>query len=175
MAANKPDHPHGAPEAEHLNLDNPADRHERRDVNVLAVSKFAIGLALLCIASFAIVVGVFRYLEHVTSGVPAGRQNVVAGQPQRPPAPQLEETPALDLARERAAEEELLHTYGWIDKQAGVVRLPIERAIELMAQRGLPSRAAAPPASSVSVPTEAGLGPKVQQPGGPLAPESGGK
>jgi hypothetical protein len=174
MAANKPD-PHGAPEVERFNLDNPAERHEQRDVNVLAVSKFAIGLALLCIASFAIVVGVFRYLEHVTSGVPAGRQNVVAGQPQRPPAPQLEETPALDLARERAAEEELLHTYGWIDKQAGVVRLPIERAIELMAQRGLPSRAAAPPASSVSVPTEAGLGPKVQQPGGPLAPESGGK
>ena len=60
MAANKPD-PHGAPEAERFNPDNPAERHERRDVNVLAVSKFAIGLALLCLASFAIVVGVFRY------------------------------------------------------------------------------------------------------------------
>jgi len=175
MAANKPDHPHGAPEAEHLNLDNPADRHERRDVNVLAVSKFGIGLALLCIASFAIVVGVFRYLEHVTEGVPAGRQNAAIDARERPPAPQLEETPALDLEREQAAEQELLHTYGWIDKQAGVVRLPIDRAIDLVAQRGLPSRAAAPPVSSVSDPTEGGLGPKVQQQGGPLAPELGGR
>ena len=174
MAANKPD-PHGAPEAERFNPDNPAERLARRDVNVLAVSKFAIGLALLCIASFAIVVGVFRYLEHVTSGVATGKQNVVSGEPRRPPAPQLEETPALDLARERAAEEELLHTYGWIDKQAGVARLPIERAIELMAQRGLPSRPAGPAPSSVSVPTEAGLGHKAQQQGGPLAPEIGGR
>ena len=174
MAANKPD-PHGAPEVERYNVENPADRHEQRDVNVKAVSKFGIGLALLCIAAFAIVVGVFRYLEHVTEGVPTGQQNAVIDARQRPPAPQLEETPALDLARERAAEEELLHTYGWIDKQAGVVRLPIDRAIELTAQRGLPSRPAGPPASGVSDPTEAGLGPKVQQPGGPLAPELGGK
>ena len=174
MAANKPD-PHGAPEQEHYNLDNPADRHEQRDVNVKAVSKFAIGLALLCIAAFAIVVGVFRFLEHVTSGVPSGRQNAAIDARERPPAPQLEETPALDLEREQAAEQELLHTYGWIDKQAGVVRLPIDRAIDLMAQRGLPSRPAAPLASSVSVPTEAGLGLKVQQQGGPLAPELGGK
>jgi hypothetical protein len=174
MAANKPD-PHGAPEAERFNPDNPAERHEHRDVNIKAVSQFAIGLALLCIAAFAIVVGVFRYLEHVTSGVPTGRQNVAIDARQRPPSPQLEETPALDLARERAAEEELLHTYGWIDKQAGIVRLPIDRAIDLMAQRGLPSRPAAPLASSVSVPTEAGLGLKVQQQGGPLAPELGGR
>ncbi|MGP8243635.1 MAG: hypothetical protein ACLQVN_03845 [Bryobacteraceae bacterium] len=174
MAANKPD-PRETPEVEHYDVDNPAQRHERRDVNVKAISEFAIGLALLCIASFAIVVGVFRYLEHVTSGVPAGKQNVAIDARQRPPAPQLEETPAIDLQRERAAEEELLHTYGWIDKPGGVVRLPIERAIDLMAQRGLPSRAEAPPPSNVSVPSEAGLGPKVQQQGGPLAPELGGR
>jgi hypothetical protein len=174
MDANKPD-PHGPEETGRVNLDNPEERHERRDVDVKAISQFAIGLALLCIAAFAFVVGVFRYLEHVTSGVPTGRQNVAADARQRPPAPQLEETPALDLARERAAENELLHTYGWIDKQAGVVRLPIERAIELMAQRGLPSRPATPPASNMSVPTEAGLGPEIQQPGGPLAPELGGR
>lgn len=174
MADNKPD-THRAPEEERYDLQIPAERHERRDVNVLAVSKVAIGLALLCIASFAIVVGVFRYLEQVTSGVPTGKQNVPIDARQRPPAPQLEETPAFDLEREKAAEYELLHTYGWIDKPSGVVRLPIDRAIDLMAQRGLPSRPAAPATDNVSVPTEAGLGPKVQQQGGPLAPELGGK
>ena len=174
MAANKPD-PHQAPEEEHFNLEIPAERHERRDVNVLAVSKVGIGLALLCIAAFAIVVGVFRYLEQVTSGVPTGKQNVPIDARQRPPAPQLEETPALDLERERAAENELLHTYGWIDKSAGVVRLPIDRAIDLVAQRGLPSRTEVPPTDNASIPTEAGLGEKMQQQGGPLAPELGGR
>ncbi len=40
----------------------------------------------------------------------------------------------------RAAEEKILHSYGWIDQQKGIVRIPIERAMELTAQRGLPAR-----------------------------------
>ena len=40
----------------------------------------------------------------------------------------------------RAAENKILHSYGWIDEKKGVVRIPIERAMELTAQRGLPVR-----------------------------------
>jgi len=56
------------------------------------------------------------------------------------PEPRLQSTPALDLARFRAREEERLSTYGWVDRAAGVVRLPIERAMELVAEEGLPVR-----------------------------------
>ncbi len=33
-----------------------------------------------------------------------------------------------------------MHSYGWVDQPAGVVRIPIDRAMELLAQRGLPTR-----------------------------------
>jgi hypothetical protein len=88
-----------------------------------------------------------------------------------PPEPRLEETPAPDLKAFRDSEEKALTSYGWVDQKAGVVRIPIDRAIELTAQRGLPSRAEKdrPAASDTSVPTESGLGTKMQQVGGPLA------
>lgn len=56
------------------------------------------------------------------------------------PKPLLQETPALDLERFRAQEEETLSTYGWVDRQKGVVRIPIERAMEIVAREGLPKR-----------------------------------
>lgn len=46
-------------------------------------------------------------------------------------------------AEHRARSEELLSTYGWIDAQTGVVRVPIERAIELTLEQGLPVAAGA--------------------------------
>lgn len=38
-----------------------------------------------------------------------------------------------------------LHSYGWVDQKAGVVRIPIDRAMTLLLQRGLPARKAQPP------------------------------
>jgi hypothetical protein len=57
-----------------------------------------------------------------------------------PPEPRLQETPALDLARFRAREDETLSTYGWVDRPSGVVHIPIERAMEIVAREGLPKR-----------------------------------
>ncbi len=57
-----------------------------------------------------------------------------------PPAPRLQVTPAHDLGSMRENEERLLKTYEWVDQPAGVVRIPIHRAIEVVAQKGLPVR-----------------------------------
>jgi hypothetical protein len=57
-----------------------------------------------------------------------------------PPEPRLQETPAIDLVRFRAREDERLSTYGWVDRQGGVVRIPIDRAMQIVAHEGLPSR-----------------------------------
>jgi hypothetical protein len=40
----------------------------------------------------------------------------------------------------RAEEQEKLSSYGWVEPNAGVVRIPVERAMELLAERGLPTR-----------------------------------
>ena len=58
-----------------------------------------------------------------------------------PPAPRLQEAPAEDYQRLREAEETVLNTYGWVDRDKGVVRLPIERAMELLIERSEPKPA----------------------------------
>lgn len=150
-------------------------KFEERDVNVWAVGKFAIGLALVCVISLALLLGLFKFFENETGGTKArvGR-GIGVDASKLPPEPRLEVTPILDLEAMRVAEDQVLSSYAWIDRPHGVVGIPIDRAIDLLAQRGLPARQQNGPqsaASGVSVPTESGLGEKVQQPGGPLAGE----
>ena len=57
-----------------------------------------------------------------------------------PPEPRLQTNPREDLRELRAKEDELLGSYGWVDKNAGVVRIPIEDAMKLTVERGLPAR-----------------------------------
>lgn len=55
------------------------------------------------------------------------------------PGPELQVFPPVaDIEALYEWEEHQLGTYGWVDEQAGVARIPIERAIEIMAERGLP-------------------------------------
>ena len=64
--------------------------------------------------------------------------------PRLPPEPRLQAHPIKDLEELRKAETELLTTYGWVDKSAGTVRIPVARAIELLAQRAGDTGAATP-------------------------------
>ena len=52
--------------------------------------------------------------------------------------PRLQVAPPMDMDEMEAAENEVLDSYGWIDREAGLVRIPIDRAMELLAERGLP-------------------------------------
>lgn len=63
-----------------------------------------------------------------------------------PPAPRLQVDPALDIFEHRKAEQGVLDTYGWVDKSGGTVRIPIARAMALLAERGIPSPPPAPAA-----------------------------
>ena len=54
--------------------------------------------------------------------------------------PVLQIDPVADLRAYQAQEAELLNSYGWVSKRAGIARIPIERAIEITAQQGLPYR-----------------------------------
>ncbi len=70
---------------------------------------------------------------------------------QRFPGPNLQVNPHDDLVALQAQEATELNTYGWIDRQSGIVRLPIARAIDLILQQGLPVRATnAPPRTGKS-------------------------
>ncbi len=63
-----------------------------------------------------------------------------------PPLPRLQAHPVADLAHLRQQQDDALHSYGWVDRNLGTVHLPIERAMDLLLERGLPVRSGGPPA-----------------------------
>ena len=65
----------------------------------------------------------------------------MAGERAVPVAPVLQSDPRAHAQRHAARELEALETYGWIDPVGGVVRVPVERAMELVLAEGLPARA----------------------------------
>jgi hypothetical protein len=110
--------------------------HETTDVNVWAVGKFAIGLVVVCVVSIALLFGLLKFFQ--------SREETSVANPVEPtkmfPQPQLQKTPIPDLKAIRAEEDKLLNGYAWVDQPKGVVRIPVDRAIEVLAQRGLPVR-----------------------------------
>ena len=73
---------------------------------------------------------------------------MAAANPQKqPPEPRLQAAPVKDLATFRAEEDAVLNSYGVIDQANGIVRIPVERALELVAKEGLPSRKQEPKGS----------------------------
>jgi hypothetical protein len=104
-----------------------------QELNLGAILKFGIGLSLLMVGCAAIVwllSSAFRSLEEAKDPVPGGRQTLQKI-PYAPPAPLLQPDPLQDIAILRAQEEEILTSYGWIDRDLGIARIPISRAIEL--------------------------------------------
>lgn len=113
--------------------------HETRDAGVRPIILTGAGLAVMIAISAFIVYGTFRYLgTHPATGARTNPMSV--GGSQIPPGPRIEEHPAITIRQLHAQEDRTLSTYGWTDKKAGVVRIPIDRAMELQLERGFPAR-----------------------------------
>jgi hypothetical protein len=78
----------------------------------------------------------------LVTNVAEDTRHVAPGYPQTAfPSPKLEEDERGQLNGIRVEEEKTLYSYGWVDEKAGTVHIPIERAMDLLVQRGLPVRA----------------------------------
>ncbi len=119
--------------------DNPDVQREKSDVDTRAIIRFGIGLAFTLVVTYIILLGLFAYFsarEMRFGRGPARVQNT----DQLPPEPRLEVSPRANLEELRAAEEKLLGSYSWVHKEKGIVRIPIDRAMEIIVERGLPAR-----------------------------------
>ena len=117
--------------------------HETRDAKIAPIVLTGAGLALAVAIVGLVVYGIFQYLEtHPATSVRANPMSTE--QSQIPPAPRIEEHPAIEFQQLHAQENSILSTYGWANKKAGVVRIPIDRAVELQLERGFPTRKEAP-------------------------------
>jgi hypothetical protein len=116
-------------------------RYETSDVNVRAILTVGAGLAGGTIAVAAAVWLLVAFLAARSKQTGPREYPLAVTHEQRlPPEPRLQTNPREDLGDLRRAEDQVLESYGWVDKDAGIVRIPIEDAMRLSVERGLPAR-----------------------------------
>lgn len=116
----------------------PGVTHEKRDASFRAVISFGIGMAIAAGVIQLVVWGLLRYLDtmRMNAAVPTHAQ---FGGPYPPPAaPRIQADPVLDMNLFLASEQRILKSYTWADDQHTAVRIPIDRAKQMLLQRGLP-------------------------------------
>ena len=119
--------------------------HETTDASAFYVGLFALGLLLTILLSLLLLNQMFwRFEASAERADPI--VSPVAGN-QIPSEPRLQTQPSADLVKLRHDEDETLSSYKWIDKQQGIVQVPIERAIDLLSDHGFPEPEAAKPTS----------------------------
>jgi hypothetical protein len=149
---------------------NPGVMYESSDANVRAIYTFGIWLAVLGALCALATYGGLRAMEWNADRQDKAR---IAANPMVPeqrmkfppvqaahefPTPQLQVNDTAEMAEEIAQENAKLTHYQWVDENQGVVRIPIDKAMQLVLQRGLPARAAgeaqvaAPPATKPTKP-----------------------
>jgi hypothetical protein len=109
--------------------------HETTDASPLYVGLFALGLTLMIALVLPLLGWIFWRFEAAAKRADAP-QSPLLGE-LTPPRPVLQNDPAADLTLFRREEEQRLSSYGWIDPDKRIVRIPIERAIEILSERGL--------------------------------------
>ena len=124
--------------------DNPEVVHEESDVNVRAILGFGVGLAVLAVfVHFFLwwLLGAYnRQAERTQTRVyplAAGQQEPAAA------GPRLQNNPQQDMRELRAKQEALLKEYAWVNRDSGIARIPIEEAMRILVERGLPTKEAA--------------------------------
>ena len=132
---------------------NPETHHERSDVNVRALLWFAVIFIAFAAVSHLVLWMMFKYFATMARNTTSTPLTAIARPPDAsiPQQPRLQPfpnrdpkgammppnmtTPIVDMAEMRTTEEQALHTPGWVDKQKGIVRLPIDVAKQLAVQR----------------------------------------
>src|ERR1051325_2584020 len=135
-------------EREHLDprdVRNPHTRYERRGINARLVFATMAGMVLAGVLIHFFVAGTWTLFDKQAIARDQEQKPMLSSTPgpneppRLPPLPRLQPDPVSDLHRMREAEDNVLQTYGWADKNAGVVRIPVARGLDLLAQRGLPN------------------------------------
>lgn len=123
---------------EDRSLEEESAGYERKDLSPRAIALFGVALSIVIVLSAGIVT-----LFQLYAGSRFARR-----QAPRPPLavtreatePRLQVNAPSELRTVREAEDRILNSYGWVDPQGETVRIPIERAMEILAQKGLPAR-----------------------------------
>lgn len=132
--------------------------HEPVELNVAPVVWFLIGLGVATVLIFLLITGLFNALQSKEEKS-AGAESPLAGERQKlPPEPRLqlapssveqlegkppnlkEDHPLAEMKRLREEEDRVLKSYGWVDTDQGIARIPIEEAKKRLLEKGIATR-----------------------------------
>ena len=118
---------------------HPSAGYEHSDADPRSLFKYGLGLAIVIAVVLFAMKGMFSYFaKSQPLGPPASPFEDARV---LPPEPRLQAKPRADLRNYCGEQMQKLDSYGWIDPDNGVVRIPIDRAMDVTVQRGLPARA----------------------------------
>ena len=161
-----PEHPHFGDDA----VVNPETHHEESDVNVRALLWFVVVFIVFAAVMHVVLFFLFKLYVEIERGATNAPMTQIATSPEAnvPSLPRLQpfpskgprgetqspvaSTPKADLVGMRAHEDAVLNHYGWVDRQKGIIHIPIEQAKQLALQRGFPvnTGTAAPAATTTT-------------------------
>jgi len=123
--------------------DHEREQHEPAEfdseIHVRAIFGSVVGLALLVAFSFAAMFTFSRVLKaRSVARDPAPLPVAEANQPRPRPRAALQTDPTADMAKFAKEEEAALTSYAWADRANDVAQIPVERALDIVARRGLP-------------------------------------
>lgn len=112
--------------------------HEHREVTPGLLIMCALGLAVTVTITCFVVLGLFNYFK--THQEPNQVLSPMANPAALPPEPRLQIEGTVQIQELREKEDHVLNSYAWVDQKSGAVRVPIDKAMDLLLQRGLPVR-----------------------------------
>lgn len=113
----------------------PETGYETADVTMRPVTIAVVFIVGLLAFSMVLMRGLLGTLGRQEAAASAKASPLAGYGPQTPPTPRLQTDPAGDIRALRAGEQKILEHYGWVDQAGGTVRVPIERAMDLLAER----------------------------------------
>lgn len=137
--------------------ENPAVSHERSDIDIFAVTKFGMALAIGTVIAVFAMWALFEFLlkhqnqdlEQLPASVVQSRKGLLPpeprlqtmGSPQRPDVAAGDlRPPHFELLQFRESEKRLLDSYAWVDPNNNIVRIPVDLAKDIVLKKGLPSK-----------------------------------
>lgn len=123
--------------------DHPRPQHAPAEfdseIHVKAILGVLAGLALLVALAFGGMIAFSGYLKSRSiARDPEPLPLAEANAPRPRPRAALQADPTADMTRFAREEEAAVSSYAWVDRAAGVAQIPVSRAIEIVAERGLP-------------------------------------
>jgi hypothetical protein len=138
------EHAHRSPDDQYLETP-PGAGYEHTDAAITPLVHFAFWLIISAVLVHVVLGIGYWYMVRAAETPQAAEQfPLAADQSYRlPPAPNLQQIPSKEMYELRTEQQADLNSYGWVDKNAGTVHIPIEDAMKQMLQQGkLPSRPA---------------------------------